>query len=463
MRLTLSAFAPIRRHFTDNVRLQKFPAPRFLSMSQPQPQSDSQSDSQAPSASHEEVNAERPGYLKPSEQRRVYILGVGNVGTFVGHALAGIPQRPKVTLMMHNPKLFHNFRDNGRRLIVQRDKLSEHKSGFDVNWQQDPDVWYTATRMKDGGHYVHSIDESPINHLILTVKSMNVTAALKSVRHRLSPHSTIVFMHNGMGVIEAVNKDVFPDPETRPSYIGGIVSHGLFRHKNFNVVHKGLGIITLGPMFTNPQAAQLSNDESDVNTYNINPEPSIPYTKPDEPLAPSTDYLLRLFARTPTITPFITNKTDLFLIQFEKLVINALINPLSVINDCTNGNLLDNEALKRVQRLLLFEICAVISALPEIQGVPGLRNRFAPERMLGLATQVMEKTAANASSMLQDAAAGRMTEIDYINGYIVKRGEELGITCALNYMLIQMVKGKAEIMERNLAGQIPLELDLPTI
>lgn len=44
--------------------------------------------------------------------------------------------------------------------------------------------------------------------------------------------------------------------------------------------------------------------------------------------------------------------------------------------------------------------------------------------------------------MLQDVRAGRMTEIDYINGYIVKRGTDQSIDCRLNRTLVQMVQDK---------------------
>lgn len=45
--------------------------------------------------------------------------------------------------------------------------------------------------------------------------------------------------------------------------------------------------------------------------------------------------------------------------------------------------------------------------------------------------------------MREDIRKSRITEIDYINGYIVRRGEERGLKCVLNYMLLQLVKGKS--------------------
>jgi 2-dehydropantoate 2-reductase len=59
---------------------------------------------------------------------------------------------------------------------------------------------------------------------------------------------------------------------------------------------------------------------------------------------------------------------------------------------------------------------------------------------MNIVLDVAEKTAKNTSSMLQDVRAGRTTEIDYINGYIIRRGRELGIECINNKRLVQLVK-----------------------
>ena len=64
--------------------------------------------------------------------------------------------------------------------------------------------------------------------------------------------------------------------------------------------------------------------------------------------------------------------------------------------------------------------------------------------------RIAELTASNTSSMLQDVRAGRETEIDYINGYIVDRGTQLGIECPHNRRVIQMVKEKAFVSEEEL-------------
>jgi 2-dehydropantoate 2-reductase len=53
---------------------------------------------------------------------------------------------------------------------------------------------------------------------------------------------------------------------------------------------------------------------------------------------------------------------------------------------------------------------------------------------------VCEATAANVSSMLQDVLRKKRTEIDFINGVVVRLGQEIGIPTPTNSLLLELVK-----------------------
>jgi 2-dehydropantoate 2-reductase len=111
-----------------------------------------------------------------------------------------------------------------------------------------------------------------------------------------------------------------------------------------------------------------------------------------------------------------------------------------VIFDRRNGDLFGMSEICRLMNLLLAEASHVIRLFPEIRSTPSAQDRFATSRLMNVVVDVAEKTAQNTSSMLQDVRAGRATEIDYINGYIIRRGRELGIDCNNNERLVQLVK-----------------------
>lgn len=68
----------------------------------------------------------------------------------------------------------------------------------------------------------------PIKSLNFAVDTQSLAHALQSQKHRLNRDSTILFTQTGMGIMEMVNEQVFPDPKTRPTHIPGIFSHAVW-------------------------------------------------------------------------------------------------------------------------------------------------------------------------------------------------------------------------------------------
>ena len=362
---------------------------------------------------------------------RVYILGIGNIGKLVAHSLAGIPNPPPITLLFHRSGLLQDWKAQGEELDLVTQGISLKRKGFQTELAIPLDHVGSVTREQS----------SAIQNLVVAVKGPRTVAALSTIAHRLDRESTIVFLQNGMGILDEINDKIFPSLESRPNYMLGIISHGLHEVSTFKSIHAGIGTTALGlvPRY----------DSHDHHTTG-NPRRSHPG------LPASSRYLLRTLTRTPALAAVGFHPTDLLQLQIEKLAVNAIINPLTVMFDCKNGDLRYNFAITRVMRLLLSEISFVIRSLPELQDVPNLRVRFSPERLEQLVIGIAEKTALNDSSMLQDVRLGKNTEIDYINGYIVRRGEALGIRCVMNYMLLQMVKGKSQMTDKKVHSLLPI-------
>ncbi|PWY79437.1 2-dehydropantoate 2-reductase [Aspergillus sclerotioniger CBS 115572] len=385
---------------------------------------------------------------------RIHILGLGNVGTFVAHSLMSRPSPPPVTLLLHNPDLYSSWLAKKRCLALNSNGLDDIKTGFDVNvlsgkswhsfpyWDQNgEDAQPIAETEGDVEEFLaeSAEDDERIECLVVAVKAPVTAMALESVSHRLTPDSTVLLLQNGMGVIDELNEKVFPDPQNRPNYMHGIVSHGLARRKEpFQVAHTGIGTTILGPALSANSTSVISEKEEDW--------------------APSTKYLTRTLTLTPPLVAVAETPSSLMLYQLEKLAMNAVINPLTAAMNCENGELLYNYSFTRVMRLLLLEISSVICALPEVQGIPGIESRFSPERLRWMVTQLASRTAKNYSSMLQDVRAGKTTEIEYLNGYIVRRGEELGVKCVVNYMMKHLILAKQHTSKQRESSAIPIDI-----
>lgn len=387
---------------------------------------------------------------------RIHILGVGNIGCFVAHSLASRMTRPPITILLHNRDTYERWLQRRQTIRLMTKGSDDNKTGFDVNvW--DNETWHSipyydernprsspeAQEMETNDTPSSEVDKNgtddeKIECLIVATKAPITVKALATVSHRLTPDSTILFLQNGIGVIDEVNDKIFPDASLRPHYLQGIISHGVKMKKPFHIEYTGLGTTIIGK--------QLSS----ITESTIDDKP------PMESWAPSTTYLARTLTLTPPLVAAVRPPVDFLQSQLEKLAMNCVINPLTALLDVKNGELLYNYSMTRTMRMLLAEISTVICALPELDGVPGVKERFSTERLKTLVKKLANATAENTSSMLQDMYASKTTEVGYINGYIVRRGDELGIRCALNYMIIQLVMGKSHISKLREAGAVPL-------
>lgn len=121
---------------------------------------------------------------------------------------------------------------------------------------------------------------------------------------------------------------------------------------------------------------------------------------------------------------------DMTQARWAKLVINALINPLTVLANAANGALLESPWAEQ-QAVLAAELQALVAA-------KGLD--LGP--LLPLAQQVCRATAANISSSLQDSRAGRATELPWICGFVLKQATALNLTMPAFKHMCQQLEDK---------------------
>ena len=357
------------------------------------------------------------------------MLGLGSLGKLVAYHLAGLPNPPPISLMFHRPGTKREWLRSGEAIEIERNGEVDRRTGYDTELSLMPTT--EAYRQAD--------IQAPIHNLIVTVKAAHAAPALASIAHRITSDSTIVLLHNGMGVLEKINEVVFTDPETRPNYITGVVSHGVYSKSAFKAEHAGLGSIALSVI---PKVPFEEEYPLDHNAFL---------------LSPSSRYMLRTLTRTPTLAAIAFPPRELFQLQLEKLAINAVVNPLTAIMGCRNGDLLNNTYATRVMRLLLAEISLVLRNLPELRGQPNIETRFSSARLEHRVVNVMHDTAGNISSMLQDIQRNQSTEIGHINGWIVQRGEEMGFRCIINYTIMQLVRMKTQLTLTGETNNVPLE------
>ena len=226
-------------------------------------------------------------------------------------------------------------------------------------------------------------NDASIERLILTTKTYQSRDAISAIQQQIMPDATLIVLQNGMGTAEWL-RELFP----RAKVLAATTTHGAYREGRNTIIHAGHGDTWLGPL-----------DPDDL---------------------PLADTLCQQWQHcgVPVILDAGIHKR-----LWLKLGINCVINPLTVIHDCRNGELLNNPEALATMEAIASEFTRVYEAV---------FGESPPQDLFKLAKDVAERTGANISSMRQDVLSGRPTEIDAINGYLVRQARLMNLHCPAN-------------------------------
>jgi 2-dehydropantoate 2-reductase len=130
---------------------------------------------------------------------------------------------------------------------------------------------------------------------------------------------------------------------------------------------------------------------------------------------------------------------DVASLVWSKLVVNVGINALTAITNQPNGGLLESDDTRAVMADLVNEAVAVANA----RGI-----RLTHEDPLAVVYDVARKTGANRSSMLQDFDRGRPSEIEVMNGAIVREAARAGLQVPVNVTITRIIRGMQKARAR---------------
>jgi len=224
--------------------------------------------------------------------------------------------------------------------------------------------------------------------IIICVKSYDTEAAVKDVKPLTGKDTRILTLQNGVGNIEAISKIVGQDKA-----IGGVTSHGATLLGDGHIRHAGKGETVIGGV----QAIRLKE-------------------------------VAKVFSKAGLETKVADNIQDLI---WSKLIINVGINALTAITHLNNGRLIEFKGTEEIMEEAVKEAIKVAEA-------KGIKLIF--DDPIAKVKGVCKATSGNIASMLQDALKKRKTEIDYINGAIVKEASALNIQVPTNKTLTNLIK-----------------------
>lgn len=234
--------------------------------------------------------------------------------------------------------------------------------------------------------------------VIMCVKAHRTRQAGTTIAPWMGPDTNILTLQNGLGNMEIL-EEIFGEEMV----LGGVTAQGATLIGPGKVRHAGQGETLIGP---------------------------------SDRLEDRVKEIVSSFDSAGLETRAVDKVTDLI---WGKLVINVGINALTALTRLKNGQLPQTEGTKTVMKQAVNEAVAVAHA-------KGIHLPYTDP--LARVIEVCRATSDNVASMLQDTLNKRITEVEFINGAIVREAQSLDIPSPVNNILTCLVQAIQERYEQ---------------
>ncbi|OBT08871.1 hypothetical protein A9267_07490 [Shewanella sp. UCD-FRSSP16_17] len=277
-------------------------------------------------------------------------------------------------------------------ILLGRDLIKEHALTFEpFSKEATNETQIIEGVMCDVNTITHT-QLASVSLIIVCVKSYQVTHAIRPLIDSLPQHCTLLLLHNGMGPhLDTLALLAQHQRDDINLYLG-TTSQAALKCNKLHVRQTGTGKTMLGHLkgkkLTEKQLALLTQAIPDCHV-----------------------------------------SEDIRLALWQKLVINCAINPLTAIEQCRNGQLAKPQYQTRIDNII--DECIMVANADGVM--------LSKPAMVEYVYQVIALTANNYSSMHQDIAHQRQTEIHQINGYVTSRAKYHHIATPVNDQLVDDV------------------------
>ncbi|HPM77776.1 MAG TPA: ketopantoate reductase family protein [bacterium] len=230
---------------------------------------------------------------------------------------------------------------------------------------------------------------SPADLILVCVKAYDTGAALAQ-HESVFAQGQVLTLQNGIGNVEVLARRV---PSMR--ILAGTTTLGVNLVEPGVVIHAGEGQTLIGP------------------AADIDEEPALE--------------IAEALSKAGIVTTVAANINELL---WQKLCVNAAINAQTALLRVRNGALADLVPSRELMCAAVLETVAVAA----VQGIT-----LDADEMIERAVRTAELTGENRSSMLMDILRERRTEIEYINGAVVRLGAQVGVDTPVNRVLTHLV------------------------
>lgn len=238
--------------------------------------------------------------------------------------------------------------------------------------------------------------------LVLTVKSYETETVARQLSRVISPNTYVMLAQNGYGNFEAAAQFI---PADR-LILGRVI----------------FGAETVGPGVS--QVTVIADDVVIGSPANLI-------------AAEILDDFSRTFNQAGIPT---RSSAEVMKYVWGKIIYNSALNPLGAILEVPYGKLAENQHTRELMNSMIEEIFAVLRAHGQETLWPDAESYRS-----AFYGQLVPTTALHHASMLQDIQRGRKTEIEALNGAVIKLGRCYGVDTPVNQVIVSLLQAKEEM------------------
>jgi 2-dehydropantoate 2-reductase len=240
--------------------------------------------------------------------------------------------------------------------------------------------------------------------IIIFVKSYNTGPAVKQSVHCMDTTTVVLTLQNGLNNLQLIRGSL--PLKLKNNVIAGVTAQGATLVQGNVINHAGIGETVIG-----------KDDKTRVSDETVK-------------------LIAGMFNKTGLKTRI---SSDIESDIWSKLVLNSAINPLGAVYKLKNGDL----CKFRHVRGLLYSVVKESAAVANAKGV-----KLAYPDPVKKVVEVCTATKNNINSMYQDILNHKKTEINQINGAIIKEGKKLGLHTPLNVKMYNIIRKLEAANER---------------
>ena len=246
---------------------------------------------------------------------------------------------------------------------------------------------------------INELKDKNLDLIIVAVKSYDTETAIKDIKKVISENTIVLLAQNGYGNYEIATSILGKDRV--------LLSRVIF----------GAKVLEIGKV------------EITVNADDViigNPDNAVSFEK--------IQNVINVISKTPIPVSY---SPDVYKILWDKILYNSALNPLGAILECSYGDLAENPETRDIMNNIFKEIFIVAKA-NNIK----LRWNSVDDYIKHFYTKLIPPTREHYPSMYYDIKTGKRTEIDALNGAILKLAKKVNISVPYNETIVKLLKFK---------------------